>query len=159
MNALNRRRFLKSAAIMPLLAASWSGIRPKIKANVSRTMRRFRPSDPEWPSAASWEQLRQMVGAQLLKPDAPLQICKDGPNGTACADFFKELKNPYFIGDHPSLTQTSGWLDAWTSSPSAYVVAARNTNDVVAAVNFARENNLRLAVKGGGHSYQGIQRP
>ena len=29
------------------------------------------------------------------------------------------------------------------------------TDDVVAAVNFARENNLRLVVKGGGHSYQG----
>src|SRR5438128_7856629 len=29
------------------------------------------------------------------------------------------------------------------------------TEDVVAAVNFARENNLRLVVKGGGHSYQG----
>jgi FAD/FMN-containing dehydrogenase len=27
--------------------------------------------------------------------------------------------------------------------------------DVVAAVNFARENNLRLVIKGGGHSYQG----
>src|SRR5207247_1270886 len=30
-----------------------------------------------------------------------------------------------------------------------------STADVVAAVNFARENNLRLVVKGGGHSYQG----
>jgi len=29
------------------------------------------------------------------------------------------------------------------------------TADVVAAVTFARENNLRLVVKGGGHSYQG----
>jgi len=29
------------------------------------------------------------------------------------------------------------------------------TSDVVAAVNFARDNNLRLVVKGGGHSYQG----
>jgi len=34
-------------------------------------------------------------------------------------------------------------------------VAARNTNDVVAAINFACRNNLRLVVKGGGHSYQG----
>jgi FAD/FMN-containing dehydrogenase len=41
------------------------------------------------------------------------------------------------------------------STPSTYAVAARNTADVVAAVNFARENNLRLVVKGGGHSYQG----
>ena len=31
----------------------------------------------------------------------------------------------------------------------------RETADVIAAVNFARENNLRLVVKGGGHSYQG----
>ncbi|MBV8497591.1 MAG: FAD-dependent oxidoreductase, partial [Gammaproteobacteria bacterium] len=39
--------------------------------------------------------------------------------------------------------------------PSAYAVAARNTADVVAAVNFARENKLRLVVKGGGHRYLG----
>src|SRR5262249_60278878 len=31
----------------------------------------------------------------------------------------------------------------------------RKPADVVAAVNFARENKLRLVVKGGGHSYQG----
>lgn len=34
-------------------------------------------------------------------------------------------------------------------------MVVRSTEDVVAAVNFARENNLRLVVKGGGHSYQG----
>src|SRR4030095_488888 len=34
-------------------------------------------------------------------------------------------------------------------------VAARSTADVAAAVNFVREHNLRLVVKGGGHSYQG----
>ena len=54
-----------------------------------------------------------------------------------------------------SLAQTSGWADAWTSRPSVYAVAAENTQDVVAAVNFARQHHLRLVVKGGGHSYQG----
>src|SRR5262249_10320581 len=39
--------------------------------------------------------------------------------------------------------------------PSVYAVAARKTDDIVAAVNFALENKLRLVVKGGGHSYQG----
>ena len=39
--------------------------------------------------------------------------------------------------------------------PSVYAVAARHADDVVAAVNFARSNRLRLVVKGGGHSYQG----
>jgi FAD/FMN-containing dehydrogenase len=38
---------------------------------------------------------------------------------------------------------------------SVYAVAARNGHDIAAAVNFAREHNLRLVVKGGGHSYQG----
>jgi hypothetical protein len=34
-------------------------------------------------------------------------------------------------------------------------VAAETTADVASAVNFARIHNLRLVVKGGGHSYQG----
>jgi FAD/FMN-containing dehydrogenase len=46
-------------------------------------------------------------------------------------------------------------VDAWTSQPSVYAVAAGNAADVVAAVNFARNHRLRLVVKGGGHSYQG----
>ena len=78
-----------------------------------------------------------------------------GAAGAACTQLLKSVKNPYFLGDEVALTQTLGWVDAWTSQPSAYAVAARNTDDVVAAVNFARQNNLRLVVKGGGHSYQG----
>ena len=78
------------------------------------------------------------------------------PTGAACTQLFKKTaKNPYVLGDDVALTQTFGWVDAWTSSPSVYAVAARNTADVVAAVNFARQNALRLVVKGGGHSYQG----
>ena len=65
------------------------------------------------------------------------------------------LANPFFVGDQPGLTQSSGWLDAWRSSPSAYVVAAENAADVAAAVRFAHTHNLRLVVKGGGHSYFG----
>lgn len=48
-----------------------------------------------------------------------------------------------------------GWVDAWSTKPSVYAVAARSAADIAAAVNFARENDLRLVVKGGGHSYQG----
>ena len=59
-------------------------------------------------------------------------------------------EEPVLPGDEVGLTQTLGWVDAWSSQPSAYAVAARTTADVVAAVNFARENNLRLVVKGGG---------
>jgi len=84
-----------------------------------------------------------------------LAVCKTSSGKSTCDDLFKNLKNPYYIGDNPALTQSSGWLDGWRSEPSVYAVAAKSTDDVVAAVNFARENNLRLVVKGGGHSYQG----
>jgi FAD/FMN-containing dehydrogenase len=65
------------------------------------------------------------------------------------------IKNPYYLGDEVGLTQMLGWVGAWTSRPSVYAVAAKSAAAVVAAVNFARMHNLRLVVKGGGHSFQG----
>jgi FAD/FMN-containing dehydrogenase len=69
--------------------------------------------------------------------------------------FHPAHQNPYYLGDEVGLTQNLGWVDAWTSRPSVHAVAARTTADIVAAVNFSRENRLRLVVKGGGHSYLG----
>src|SRR6185503_15467734 len=117
--------------------------------------RRVRPGDPAWPSEAAWNKLRQTVDGRLIKVESPLAACRNEPNGASCQEVLKRLKNPYYIGDQPGLTQTSGWVDAWRAAPSVYAVAAAKTEDVVAAVNFARDNNLRLVVKGGGHSYQG----
>jgi hypothetical protein len=114
-----------------------------------------RPSRATWPSKAAWQQLNDAVGGNLVSIDFPLAACGQAAGSPACKDLFENIKNPYYIGDHPGLTQTLGWVDAWTTQPSAYAVAARNTNDIPAAVNFAREHRLRLAIKGGGHSYQG----
>jgi FAD/FMN-containing dehydrogenase len=114
-----------------------------------------RPSGATWPSKAAWQQLNDAVGGNLVSIDFPLAACGQAAGSSVCTDLFENIKNPYYIGDHPGLTQTLGWVDAWTTQPSAYAVAARNTNDIAAAVNFARENRLRLAIKGGGHSYQG----
>jgi len=154
---MNRRRFLKSTAAMPLLAATASpALMQLAKAAAPRSpTRRFRPGDPEWPSEADWNKLRQTVEGRLIKVESPLAACRNEPNGPSCQEVLKRLKNPYYIGDEPGLTQTSGWVDAWRSAPSVYAVAAARTEDVVAAVNFAREHNLRLVVKGGGHSYKG----
>jgi hypothetical protein len=101
------------------------------------------------------EQFVQCRRGRLVKIDDPLSACRQAPDGAACQAFFKQMRNPYFISDNPALTETSGWVDAWTSAPSAYVVKVQSTAGVVATVDFARENNLRLVIKGGGHSYQG----
>jgi FAD/FMN-containing dehydrogenase len=145
---MDRRSFLQAAVTLPFLSGP-------VRAQVELPLSRVRPGQPGWPSVASWQGLNDAVGGRLIKLQSPLGACRESPNGAACRELFRELKNPYFIGDDPSLTQTTGWIDAWTSQPSAYAVAARRTEDVTAAVNFARANNLRLVVKGGGHSYLG----
>jgi FAD/FMN-containing dehydrogenase len=124
-------------------------------ASAAAGARRVRPSDPSWPDDASWEKLKQEVGGRLIEVHSPLAACESAPESAFCQDVIKDLQNPYYIGDQPGVTQSSGWVDAWISAPSVYAVAARTTADVVAAVNFAGENNLRLVVKGGGHSYLG----
>jgi FAD/FMN-containing dehydrogenase len=66
------------------------------------------------------------------------------------------LWNPFFVGDQPELN--AGPAAGSTRGPPVRAPgswAAQRTADVVAAVNFARTNRLRLVVKGGGHSYQG----
>lgn len=154
---MNRRRFLKSSAAIPLFPVAASQVLTSSVhgAAARRAVRRVRPGDPAWPHEAAWNKLRQAVDGRLIKVESPLAVCAKEPDGAVCEEVLKRLKNPYYIGDQPGLTQTSGWVDAWMSAPSVYAVAANRTEDVVAAVNFARDNHLRLVVKGGGHSYKG----
>jgi FAD/FMN-containing dehydrogenase len=151
---MRRRSLLKGIAASVFQIMFGRGL--PSQAGVRRSVtHRVRPSDPLWPSAASWEKLKAMVGGNLLAPQALFAACQTNPSGSACTEVLKNIRNPIYIGDQPAGTEVSGWLDAWTPAPSAYAVAARNAADVAAAVNFARENNLRLVVKGTGHSYLG----
>jgi FAD/FMN-containing dehydrogenase len=155
---VNRRSFFRRLSAVPLLSLLWRRTTTPMQAAVGpagSSTRRVRPSDSSWPSPESWEKLKQDVGGQLIPVQPPLAACANGSDAAACQEVIKNLQNPYYIGDQPGATQTTGWVDGWMSAPSAYAVAARSTADVVAAVIFARENNLRLVVKGGGHSYQG----
>jgi hypothetical protein len=151
---MNKRAFLKaigSVALLPMLPRRLLAD----AAPAASGFRRRRPSDAAWPSQADWKRLNDAVGRNLIRVDSPISVLGTDADGAAAKELAANLKNPYYIGEQPGLTQSSGWLDAWASKPSVYAVAARNTNDVAAAVNFARDNDLRLVVKGGGHSYQG----
>ncbi|MGO9993255.1 MAG: FAD-binding protein [Steroidobacteraceae bacterium] len=156
---MKRRDLLRTVAVLPLLtgglAAPFAPARSAQRFAKHATLRRVRPTDPEWPSAADWDKLKQAVGGNLIQVRPLFATCATEPKGAECLEARKNARNPFYLGDEPAGTQVSGWLDAWTPATSVYAVAARNATDVAAAVNFARENNLRLVIKGGGHSYQG----
>ena len=151
---MNRRKFLRNTVAIPAAASAYSFTVPPMQIPPV-AFRRVRPGDPLWPSVSTWEGLKKEVGGRLIKISSPLDECKINASSDACSKIFTELKNPYYIRDQPALTQTSGWVDAWNAEPSVYAVAAKNAADVAAAVRFAAKHRLRLAVKGGGHSYQG----
>jgi len=148
---VNRRRFLGGSLSTPVLATT-GGRGATCSAHTGSS--RVRPGDPAWPAHSSWSSLQRRLSGRLFPLRSPLGSCRD-PESAACRELFRELKNPYYIGDDPALTQTTGWVDAWTSRPSAYAVEARRAADVAAAIDFARDHSLRLVVKGGGHSYLG----
>jgi FAD/FMN-containing dehydrogenase len=155
---MNRRHLMTGIAAVPALAF----LRPHLEAATAPgtpalpvSASRVRPGDPNWPSEKEWDRLREETGGRLSLVRSPWNGCREAPVGPECREFFRELKNPYYIGDDPTLTQTTGWVDAWTSQPSVFVVAAESASDVAAAINFARDHNLRLVVKGAGHSYLG----
>nr|WP_198159858.1 MULTISPECIES: FAD-dependent oxidoreductase [Sphingomonas] len=132
---MDRRQIVKLMAAAPALAAI-------PKAGFGR------------PAPADWDALRRRVGDRLMVVRSPLAECARS-GGQGADALFAKLKNPYYLGDEPGLTQTLGWTDAWTSRPSDYAVAAESAADIAAAVDFARAHGVRLVVKGGGHSYFG----
>src|SRR6185437_3696983 len=155
---MKRRHLLHTVATLPLLSSVFQFLSAPTKAanaSAPRTIRPARHSDPSWPRATRWAKLREAVEGNLIEVRAMFESCVTEPDGAPCREATKYVKNPYWLGDQAAGTQVSGLLDGWTPAPSAYAIKARNTADVVAGVNFARENNLRLVVKGGGHSYYG----
>ncbi|MBV8914269.1 MAG: FAD-dependent oxidoreductase, partial [Acetobacteraceae bacterium] len=148
--ALGRRAIVQGAGGIAL-----AGLGPALSRAAARRLPRVRPGDPDWPSAEAWAGLRDAVGGRLLKVEPLFAACERDPHSQACAELLSGIRNPYYIGEQAAGTQTSGWVDAWMSAPSAYAVPAHSSADVVAAVNFARTHRVRLIIKGGGHSYLG----
>src|SRR5262245_31047205 len=124
---MNRSAVLKRLATMPLVPTLLPLLPTAVQTTLPSTSfaRRVRPSDPSWPSAANWEKLKQQVGGHLTSVQSPLAVCHVAPDSASCQDVLKNLKNPYYIGEQPGGTQTSGWVDEWTPAASVYAVAVR----------------------------------
>jgi hypothetical protein len=108
--------------------------------------------------AADRAALARQFGDRLLEVRSPVQACLTDNAGADCAAALSGLRNPYWIQDQPGGYHTGGWLGAYEPCYSTCAVAAQTSADIAAAVRFARERGIRLAVKGTGHDYLGRSR-
>ena len=97
---VKRRDLLRWLAGIPLSTSIWpiAGLNGAQPAEVPR---RVRPGERGWPSPSDWARLKQEVDGNLTQPESPLNVCHQAPGDAECRALFRELKNPYFIGDSP----------------------------------------------------------
>ena len=102
-----------------------------------------------------WAALADVLGERLLAVDDPLSACRLNPQAAACRAALSDLHNPFAVEEHPGGFHTTGWYRAFDDRTAEYAVAAESSDDVASALDFARANGVRVAIKGTGHDYLG----
>jgi hypothetical protein len=120
------------------------------------------PGTAAWPLEAEWARLNSTLNGALLKPVPAAAVCYSGPyqNANQCNFLLRNTSSSRFYINDP-LTVLTMWPEGDTCYASAstsglsctqggfpsYVVNVTTVKQVQAAVNFARNKNLRLIVK------------
>ncbi|KAI0441392.1 FAD-binding domain-containing protein [Xylaria telfairii] len=138
------------------------------RSNVTASCRAL-PGDSHWPNQASWNKLNSTVRGRLLR-GTPLasKVCYGNTyDASACGVLESQWPtvDPY-LGD-PVTVMSPYWLNN-TCSPFAglsaecdlgnlasYAINVSSVGDIIAGVNFVRDNNIRLTIKNTGHDYLG----
>jgi FAD/FMN-containing dehydrogenase len=139
------------------------------------------PLDHCWPSEETFARLNQSVSGRLIRTVPPASVCyTEQPNydPKACETILTSWFDSAFHYHDPTSVDSPIWAGnpcppifpngtSVTGNPDAgakgcdiggypvYAVNATEASHVQEAVNFARENNIRLNVKSTGHSFQG----
>lgn len=96
---MDRRALLVSAGAIALAASPLEAA-----VRTPSRYRRVRPPEAAWPGPEAWKGLGQRVGGRLVEVRSPFAECAVDPGGATCAELFRNLRNPYFIGDDVALT-------------------------------------------------------
>lgn len=147
--SVTRRRFLDGA-----LALGGSALAAKA-LDGGLTGQALARNTSDWSSSQAFQALKDSLGERLIAVTSPLEPCLTARDSQACRGRLEAMQNPFFIQDQPGGFQTNAWLNAWTAETSPYAVAAESAEDVAAAVTFAREEGVKLVVKGAAHDYLG----
>lgn len=124
---------------------------------------KIQPEDEGWPSEEQWARLNETVGGNLLKPTPVGAACyPDRPeyDNETCSYLLGPATTSRFFFNDP-LTALTTWGEGATCIQllnttgrtctqggfPVYVVNATSVRDIQAAVNFARNQHLRLVIK------------
>jgi hypothetical protein len=126
------------------------------------------PNTPQWPSDAVWSQLNDSISGNLLKPLPPGAVCDPALpvfNNASCAKVFEQYGFSTFHANDPvSVDWPNNEYDACLPTSAmpcrldqfpVYVVNASTWQHVKEGVDFARNYNIRLIIKGTGHDFLG----
>ena len=78
---MNRRTFLKRSGLTASLPLWPRGL------FASKTVRRRRPSDADWPTKAAWKRLNDEVDGNLIPVEFPIDACIKDLDGAGCKAF------------------------------------------------------------------------
>ena len=134
--------------------------------NLDRARRcKVSPSSPYWPSDAEWRALNRSVSGNLIAPVALGAAChptRPEFNNRSCALLQTQWINSSFIALDPAAVDynddtclPSPFANCSTIGYPAYVIAARDADDIRKGVKFAYRTGVRLIVKGTGHDGPG----
>lgn len=119
------------------------------------------PGSEDWPSDALWARFNESIGGALLKPFPLGAYCYPGPyyNAATCR-YLVTLGGFTRLYLNDPLAVLTQWTEGNTCVAAlnaqgnctqggfpVYVVNATTVKHVQAAVNFARNNNIRLVIK------------
>ena len=134
----------------------------------SRLNCKAEPGSNAWPRDAEWAALNNSLSGRLLKPSPPGAVCHPNQptfNLAACPAVQLGWLTTAWHSDNPVSVPENNWVnDTCLPNPldtcsgegyPIYVVNASCAEDVKKGVDFAREKNVRLIVKGTGHDYLG----
>ncbi|KAH7072254.1 FAD/FMN-containing isoamyl alcohol oxidase-like protein MreA [Paraphoma chrysanthemicola] len=127
------------------------------------------PGDADWPSEQDWNAFNETLGGVLLKPRPLASVCYegDGYDARKCESLKANWAGMNLHSDDPTSIM-SQWASGSTCPPTsfpnstctqggypAYVVRALTIRHIQLAINFARNNNIRLVIKNSGHDFNG----
>ncbi|KAH8632196.1 hypothetical protein IG631_13879 [Alternaria alternata] len=127
------------------------------------------PRDVEWPSEDAWASFNNTLGGALLKPKPLASVCYAGEGYSAvkCDQLKGSWAGMNLHSDDPA-SILSQWASGNTCTPTSqpdsnctqggwpeYVIKATTVRHIQLAVNFARNQNIRLVIKNSGHDFNG----